>query len=121
MFTDCDRRTHALRKKVRGDRRLLHILVFIFQVENGLHGKSENIEYLWLCSTSFFILSPSVLKYNRQLNENYWCELDLKDHRVTFYNFAYISAILVPILTNLNQNDGITARNKVFYQLTLKM
>ena len=32
---------------------LLHNVVFIFQVENGLHEESENIEYLWQYATDF--------------------------------------------------------------------
>ena len=45
FFTDYDRGARALQKKVRYHRGLLHNLVFIFQVENELHGK-WNIEYL---------------------------------------------------------------------------
>ena len=37
----------GLYKKYGGDRELPHNLVFFFQVANGLHGKNENIEYLW--------------------------------------------------------------------------
>ena len=42
---------------VRRDRGLPHNLVFLFQVENGLHGKSENIEYLWHYATDILHFS----------------------------------------------------------------
>ena len=51
----------VLYKNVGGDREFLHNLVFIFPVENGLHEKSESIEYNWL------------------LNKNYWDDLDIID------------------------------------------
>ena len=48
-----------------------------------------------------FILSPDVWEDNGLLNKNYWDDLDFIDQghilRVTFCNFAYISAILGPI------------------------
>ena len=43
----------GLHKNVRDNRKLTHNLVFIFQVEHELHGKSENIEYLWHYATDF--------------------------------------------------------------------
>ena len=50
-----------------------------FEVENGLHGKSENIEYLWRCATDIFILSAYVWEYNGLLNKNYFDDLDITD------------------------------------------
>ena len=74
-FTDCAKGTPA-RQKMWGDRGLPHQLVFRFQVENGLHGKSENIGYLWHYATNFFILLSYGWKNNGLLNKNYW-----NDHR----------------------------------------
>ena len=53
----------------------------------------------------FFILSPYLWENNGLVNKNYWDDLDIIDQghkfivRVTFHNFAYIMAILGPILT----------------------
>ena len=43
----------GLYKNVRGDRALPHNLVFLFQVKNEMHGRSENMEYLWHYATNF--------------------------------------------------------------------
>ena len=36
-------------------RGLLHNFFFAFQVENGLHGRSENIENLWHVTTDYSV------------------------------------------------------------------
>ena len=53
-----------------------HKLVFLFQVENGLHGISENNEYISM-PTIFFNLSPCVWENNGLLNKNQWDDLDI--------------------------------------------
>ena len=52
-------------------------LVFIFQVENGLHGKTWNIS--GTMEPIFFILSPYFWENNRLLNKNYWDDLAIVD------------------------------------------
>ena len=67
-----------LYKKKRA-RRL--VVVFLFPAVNGLHGKKENMEYVWRYATMktlnisgsmpliFFILSPCVWENNGLLNK----------------------------------------------------
>ena len=46
-------------KNAQGDRGLPQNFVFIFKVESGLHGKSENIGYLWRYATDFLHVSST--------------------------------------------------------------
>ena len=59
--TNYDRGTLDLHThKFRGDRVLPHNLVFLFQVENVLYGKNENIEFLWHYATDCLHFSHHV-------------------------------------------------------------
>ena len=78
-FTDYQRDTRALQKNLLGDREFTHNLVFLFKMENGLYGESENIEDLWHYVTDFLRLSPYVGKNNELLNKEYWDDLDIID------------------------------------------
>ena len=80
-FTDYDRGTRAL-QKVCGEIGLPHNLVVLFQVENWLLGKSENIEYLWHYATDCLHFFTMCLGNNGLLNKIYWHDLDIihEDH-----------------------------------------
>ena len=65
-----------MRDATRG---LPHNQVFLFEVENWLHGKSETSNISGTVPPIFFILSPCVLENNGLLNKNYWNELDIID------------------------------------------
>ena len=52
-FTDYDGVLGLYKKNLRRDIGLPNNLVFLFQVENDFHGKSENIEYLTLFNRFF--------------------------------------------------------------------
>ena len=66
-FRDYDKGASALQKNMRRDSGLPHNLVFLFQMENGLHGKkSENIKYLWHYSIDFlhsFTMFGKIMDY----------------------------------------------------------
>ena len=84
-----------------------HNLVFLFQVENGLHGKSENIEYLWHYAMHFLHSFTMCLENIGLLNENYWDDIDVIDQgqskeNVTSYKICCsISAIILPLFTEV--------------------
>ena len=89
-------------------------LGFPFLVENWLHGKrGKHRISLTLCRRfSLFCLGNNVL-----LNKNYKDDLDniIQGHslRLTFRNFAYVSAILGTILTKFLPQWCIAAANEI--------
>ena len=95
-------RVLGLKKKVRVDVGLPHNLHFLFQVENWLHEKGVNIEYLWRCAIGFLHFCFHS-EQNYLLNENYWVDLGIIAHgrsKGNAHNCAYISSILGSILTS---------------------
>ena len=70
--------TTKMCETIGGGGGLSHNLVFLFQVENGLHGKSENIKYLWHYASDF-LFSPCACENNGLLNKNDWDDIDIID------------------------------------------
>ena len=65
---------------MRGDRKLPHNLVFLFQVKNGLHEQKVKISNIsGNMQQIFFIFLPCVWKDNGLLNKIYWYDLDIID------------------------------------------
>ena len=90
-------------KNMGGESWFLHNLVFLFQVENRLHEKSEYMEYLWHYAIDF-ILSPYILENNGLLNNNkYWNELDIRDQGHSKGNVSHFCLYLGYPWINFNK------------------
>ena len=103
---------------MRRDGRWLHNFIFFFQVENGLFGKNENIEYLWRYAADLLhSFTVFFWENNGLLNKNYWDHLDIIDQGHSKGNVSQFFSYLGYPWTNFNQisitmMEGIVAGKK---------
>ena len=75
-FRNYDLRTRVLHRKCAMWLRLSHNLVLVFEVENSLNWKSENIEYVGVSASNLCNFSPCAWDNNWLSKKNYWKDLD---------------------------------------------
>ena len=101
-FTDYYRGARDLHKKCSMISGFAAQLRLLFQVENGLHGKNENIKYLWHYATVFHHFSPCVWKSIRllKMTED---DLDVIDRGHSKGNVSQFYLYLSNTCTNFSQ------------------